>query len=181
MKKKNIYILLIISTFITINSTSAANDNNDYKEWINLGVGFWGIEPLTVNLSLSCHFGTNRLHQVAFNYNEKFTLGAYSKSNNCLFSVNWGEGVRINNRFYHISAFIGPAIVWGRKEFDQFSNFKYEYTVKDFYSIGLALNSQYFIKLIPKEMGIGFELYANINPKQTIASLRISLHLNNVK
>jgi len=41
MKKKNIYILLIISTFITINSTSAANDNNDYKEWINLGVGFW--------------------------------------------------------------------------------------------------------------------------------------------
>ncbi len=98
-------------------------------------------------------------------------------------AINIGVGDVIIGEYYFASFMVGPAYVWGtKKEVTTNLNVFNDYIEEEagFSTVGLVFNTQLIFTFI-KEMGIGVELYGNINSVRSIAEIKLTFHLNNGK
>ena len=145
------------------------NNAKIYKEWINIGLGY-GTLPFEVNMAISYNFGYRSLHQVAYNFFEEFPY--FGSPANFIHTINYGIGVRKTNRFLHVSVFSGPAFLYIQRSHELHKRRKE--------TTGIVLNAQLFVKPVA-EIGLGVELYYNLNFEENVGSIRFSLHFNNTK
>lgn len=139
---------------------------NKRKEWMNFGLGissqkyFHGIGGL--NAAGSFNFMPKIIdYQVGFNT----TFSPFGSSSG-LNVLNLSVGPCRSSKYYLVGVVLGPALMWGR---DREEN--------NFAQPGLSICCQ----LIPrvKNLGLGCELYVNLNNVQNSSGLRIVIHLDN--
>jgi len=178
MMKTMVFLILIIAFSLCLDLYGSSekvpenlsnNNTKIYKEWINMGLGF-GTMPFEINMAISYNFGYRSFHQIAYNFFEEFPL--FGTPLDIVRAINYGIGVRKNNRFLHISIFSGPSFLYIRRE--------YKGSERRKKTIGIVVNTQLFIKPIA-EIGLGVELYYNLNFEKNVESIRFSFHFNNAK
>ena len=137
-------------------------------QWANFGLGnstenlFNSLEGF--NISINYHWKPKRITYLA---------GASATTellnyDNTLYVVNGGIGKSISKRRYLLSLVAGPGLMWGRNDDNSF--------VKP----GISINAEIVVKVI-KGMGLGLEIYSNLNSLQSSTGARVVIHLNNDK
>jgi hypothetical protein len=171
MKQATFLAILFLLSSLSMNAR-AKNDSTSSrgrKEWADIGLGssstdYFKTVPNDANF--------------AFNYNRSFGKAYYQVGINgnvltttpYLSTVNVGIGNRLCSRYYLLSGFIGPAFMWGNKT----------ETGTYFSTIGLSTTVQCILKPL-RDLGIGIELYSNLNLIQSNAGLRVVLSISNGK
>ncbi|HPN38137.1 MAG TPA: hypothetical protein PL041_07010 [Melioribacteraceae bacterium] len=177
---------LLLASILLINLTVfAQDDSTDFRYWINTGIG--------VNSSSTAAFGANYNfslgelysqvgYQSIYRYIGEYNYD-YSYMEFPLKAVNIGIGDVVIGEYYFVSFMIGPAYVWGTKKelTSRLNIFNHNIAEEvDFSTVGLVFNTQFIFTFI-KEMGIGVELYGNINSERSLAEIKLTFHLNNGK
>lgn len=195
------YFQLIGIFFLLTNFAVPKENLKEYKEWINVGIGYGNIfefhgginynfgwnkyyyqigimcfQPLNINIG-EMNFNNGYLNKSFNSVNDKNTFTSENMSRNnysleSLKSINVCAGIRKFHRFYLISLFLGPGLILGEKTFDEYND--------DFITLGLTTNSQFFVKPIA-EIGIGLQLYGILNPEKNVYGILLTLHFNNTK
>lgn len=177
---------LLFALFFLVNSyVYTQNDSTAYKYWLNVGIG--------LNSSSTAAFGANYNfsigdlyyqagYQSIYRYIGDYNYD-YSYMEFPLKAINIAIGDVLIEEYIFASFFVGPSYVWGtnKKVTSQQNIFKdYIAEEENFSTVGLVFNSQLIFTFI-KEMGIGLELYGNINSVRSIAEIKLTFHLNNGK
>lgn len=176
--KKYFYFLLLALLYIVPRSQE---NPSEFRYWFNMGLG--------INNSSTAAFGAN-LNFSTWNFYSQIgyqsihrNIGEFNGDNQFkefpLYSINLGIGDVLIKENIFSSIMIGPAFTWGSKidESPQIINSISIDKEVDFYTLGLVFNSQLFFTFI-KEMGIGLELFGNLNPTRSLAEIKISIHFN---
>ncbi len=170
------------SLFGQANQEQVPTDTSRYQYWFNIG-------PAIDSYSSAFNLGFNYNSSLGGNYYQVGYQSISRKSKEYypglefkeypFYACNIGIGKVSVEKYLFFAYFIGPAFVWGEKVGDNLDANGIR-QIKEFYSAGVALNSQIFFRPI-SELGIGLELYGNINPIRTLAELRLSIHFNNAR
>jgi hypothetical protein len=177
MTKSFFYLIYLSIVYFLAGGSEAkaqamTNHSPAYRhEWANLGLGtssdkiFNSIQGF--NFGVNYNWMPGRItYQAGFNSTSKLNSG------DALAVLNAGVGKSLMNKTYLISLVAGPGLMWG-KDFDEEINKE-----NRFLTAGLSVNAQIIFKLI-KNLGMGLELYTNLNPVQNASGIRISIQLNN--
>ncbi|MEO8088629.1 MAG: hypothetical protein ABI763_17555 [Bacteroidota bacterium] len=174
-----LFLLILISCKVegqtsTTPSLSCSDSVKAFRrEWANLGFGISSDKVFNsiagVNLGVDYHWLPKRItYQAGFTGTGKLFSGA------TLYVLNVGIGKTLITRPFLISLIAGPGLMWGK-------NFEVEnIDGKRFVKAGLTINAEIILKPI-KNLGIGCELYSNLNAVQNASGIRIIIHLNNEK
>lgn len=164
-----LYFLLVLNSCNGQTTSFCPDSVKKYtREWANLGAGnstdaiFNSLDGVTIGLNY--HWRPKRITYLAGASHSGLLL---SESTN-LEVINGGIGKSIIKRRYLLSLVAGPAIMWGKVREDKF--------VKP----GLSINGGIILKLI-RGLGLGIELYSNINSSINATGARVVIHLNNDK
>ena len=156
---KTIYLglltLLIIFAPATLNAQPNLSPSSpEYdRGWFTMGVG--GDSNFELSGLITANFGRDRFWEA----------NLYSAANFCfsncpaapgITALSMGRGYSIVDRIGRISFSVGPSIAHGKKTYSETENF--------FWTAGLFTNSQFLFTPV-KEIGIGIDMYANMNPK----------------
>ncbi len=151
-----------------------------YIYWLNIGAGIDSYSS-AFNLGVNYNFILDgNFYQVGYQSISRKPPEIYSGleyKELSFYACNIGIGQVGVKDFLFWANFIGPAYIWGEKVGDDFDANGIR-QIKEFYSVGVALNSQIFFRPI-NELGVGLEMYGNINPVRTLAEVRLSIHFNN--
>ncbi|MFH0734885.1 MAG: hypothetical protein V1773_10695 [bacterium] len=176
-----------ILLFVLINlNVFAQNDSTKFRYWFNTSLG--------LNTSSTYAFGFNYnfstwdfYSQVGYQTVYRY-MGPFDNDYNFmefpLKSINIGIGDVIAEDYYFAAFMIGPAYTWGTKNVKNSVKIQDIYQViymdkeEKFNTIGLVFNAQIFFTFV-KEIGVGLELYGNINNVRSLAEIKLSLHFNN--
>jgi hypothetical protein len=142
------------------------------KGWMTAGLG--GTETnYNLGISLTANYGRTHFWQLALNGSDKLYL--FSNDNRIeMISLSISRGYSVSSRWSRLAWAAGPAIVI----LDQYNDVKdCDEHLKD---LGFVFNAQYYLTPI-KEMGIGIELYGNLNRTQSVSGMRIILALEGNK
>ncbi|MBO6793014.1 MAG: hypothetical protein JJ895_03820 [Balneolaceae bacterium] len=156
---------------------SFAHAQQTEKDSVNLDIG-WGTfglgidSPLDLGYGFSANIGRNHFWQLGFQNSSELSFGGSGAQVN-MFHV--GKGYSLVNRVGRIALAAGPAFVWGTDHFDSNTG-----TYDNFTALGLTLNGQAFVTPI-KEIGIGVEVFYNINNTINVAGFRIIFGLEGFK
>jgi hypothetical protein len=166
--------------FGQINQDHVPADTSQYQYWFNIGPGIDSYSS-DFNLGLNYNFSLcGNYYQLGYQsisrISKEFYPGLEFKEFP-FYACNIGIGKVSVEKYLFFANFIGPAFVWGEKVGDNVDATGIR-RIKEFYSVGVALNSQIIFRPI-NELGVGLELYGNINPIRTLAEVRLSIHFNN--
>jgi len=146
-----------------------------YKYWMTGGI--WFQEYLQGSVTLSYQFSLdNYFYKVGYLVNGAAGLdgGFIANADDFLFrSVNISIGDRLEDRYYQIATFIGPAYVFGEER-----NNKNE--LENFSTVGLQVDAQFVFKPV-SEIGLGLGLYSNLNVKQSFYGMNVLINIGNGK
>ena len=137
------------------------------KGWFTLGLS--KDTPLDIGIGFTANFGRKHIWQAGLQSSSEFTLSGSDINVN---AVNIGRGYSLVNRVGRIAIAAGPAFVWGDNRVDR--------KLDDFRSVGLVLNGQAILTPV-KEIGIGIELFSNLNPELSVAGFRVILAIEGNK
>jgi hypothetical protein len=160
-------ILLVMLVCVSV-SFSQENDST-YKYWMTLGL--WADRDADVALNYSFSPGQN-FFTVGYFERGGF-LGGLASDGYHISAVNASIGDRIQSQWFHVSGFIGPSFIFGRKIIpggDQ----------ESFKTIGLDLQSQFLFR-VANEVGFGLALYGNLNPVKNYSGFRFMITIGNGK
>ncbi len=168
--KIQITIILLTLTFCSFSQDSLKVK----RDWSDFGFGtvskgFFKSSAEAVNFTLNYNKQIgNAYYQAGINA-DLLTVDPY------LSAIYVGIGKRLYNRFYLLSGFISPAIMWGNKEEngDEFKS-------APFTTVGLSVSVQCIFKPL-KDLGLGFELYSNLNFVQSTSGVVLVINLSNGK
>lgn len=168
-------ITLLLALTLQIKCIAAVQDSTKFKkDWGNIGLGVSSNSYLTQGANdFNLGINYNRLlgkfcYQIGFNGNA-FSQAPYL---NC---INLNIGYRLFDRYYLVSGFVGPGFMWGHKRPDPNETEGHSYS-----AIGLSSNIQLIIKPL-KDLGIGIELFSNINNTNSNVGFRIVFHMSSGK
>jgi hypothetical protein len=168
-------VLLILILLFSGKSLLAQNDDSTYKYWMT--GGFWLQKYLKGSVTLSYQFSLeNYFYKVGYLVNgaAKLDGGFTTNADGFLFrSVNISIGDRLEDRYYQIATFIGPAFVFGEER-----NNKNE--LENFSTVGLQVDAQFVFKPV-SEIGLGLGLYSNLNFKQSFYGMNVLINIGNGK
>jgi hypothetical protein len=161
---------LLILILISLNTTFGQNEDLNCSDTVKTNIvqlanlGFGGAVDLKnsrfLNLGLSYHWKAKTLtYNAGINYSSRLLSGP--EINN----FHAGIGKSIIKRLYVAGITAGPGVTWG-KEFNT--------------SISLNSNAQVIFTPI-KNLGVGVELFSNLNKMNNLFGLRIVIHLNDNK
>lgn len=166
--KNTIFVLLIILSF---NVVPAQKKDSSYKYWLTIGARFG--ENLSLNFNYT--FGkANNFYKVGY-----FTRGGYSRKpapgkDGYLFnSVDISIGKRFQSEWFMVSAFSGPAYVFGEERNSPGNYDKYN-------TIGIDSYIQLLFRLAD-EIGIGIGIYGNLNFIRNYAGVNVNITIGNGK
>ncbi len=129
--------------------------------WFSVGFGI--ASPYGLSFSSSANFGRNNIIQIALHASDDFKLsGGLPIDGSGAVSVSYG--LSTVNDLGRIAFFLGPSYAWGQY-YNSETNSKYK-------TIGIVSNLQLVLTPI-KELGLGLEMYANLNPKEITAGISI--------
>lgn len=131
------------------------------KGWFSAGLGIDA--PLDLSGSIIANFGRKHFWQFGLQVSEEFMLSGRGTN---VTSFNIGRGISFVKNWGRFSIAGGPAVIWGLDRYDSDLD-----TRKSYISGGLLLNSQFIVTPI-KELGVGFELYCNVNPVIIVGGIR---------
>ena len=137
--------------------------------WFHIGYG--PSSPLDVSGVVSANVATTPAVQLALNSNER--LFFFGDEPPAVRAVSVSLGWTRAGRWTRVAAFVGPAFVWGRPSIDEERRELY-------YTGGLTANLQGFFTPI-MALGIGLDLYVNVNPQMSAAGLRVVMVLEGDK
>ncbi len=164
-------ILLGMTTFAGESAVGPASPEHD-KGWISAGLG-WAEAPYELGVSLTANYGREHFWQIALNGSDKLNIFGIN-DNIELISLSISRGYSVSSRWSRLAWAAGPAIVI----LDQYNERKNrDEHLKD---LGIVFNAQYYITPI-KELGIGIELYGNLNGIQTVSGIRLIVALEGNK
>jgi len=165
------FILVVCAVSFLSFSAQSQDSTHTYKEWINAGIGFSSpfekTRGIKFSFVLSYNFGWDNIYyQVGINGVKQPNVERYLDYD--ISSISFLPGLRTMNRWLHGSVFLGPAPTSTNK-----SN-----TTTIVWTVGLVLNLQGFLKLA-EDVGLGIDVYGNLNTTQSVAALRFALHISN--
>lgn len=176
--KKTFFILMMV---MFIQTLSAQEYNPKYKYWFNIGLGINNSSVANIGGNYNFSFFKDYYFQVGYQFISRDLGLPYSYlfyKEFPLYAVNIGIGYITKNRSILFGNFIGPSYVWGERLGENKDVFGHR-QIEKFYTAGIAINSQLFFKPLP-ELGLGLELYGNINFVRTMAEIKVSIHFNNL-
>ncbi len=165
MKK---YLLLLLALTIPAATSVAqtpgpASPDRD-GGWLSLGIGR-GF-PHDISVVASANIGRENVWQVGFSGVSDISLGGEVPS---VAAVNVARGFSLVSRWSRVSLSGGPAAVWGKQR----SSFR-SHDLSRFTTVGLVGSAEFVFTPI-KEVGIGFDVYGNVNPAKPVAGIRLLL------
>jgi hypothetical protein len=129
--------------------------------WFSVGLGI--ASPYELSFSSSANFGRNNIFQIALHTSDNLKLsGGLPVDGSGAISLSYG--LSSVNDLGRIAFFIGPAYSWGQYYHSEV-NSKYK-------TIAVVSNLQLVISPF-KELGLGFEMFANLNPKEITAGISL--------
>jgi len=177
---KRIVMLLLLSLVpAALDTAIAQTPNTRYAEWINIGFGItkpWVSQwALPADASLSYNFQPrNRAYHVSIEY--AGDIPVMGDPRHYTVALNTGMGKRQVGKYHMLAQFIGPALTYNKKTRGD--------EVSRSVSPGLAANLQFYIKplafIIP-EIGVGIDLFGNLNVSRSFYGVRFVLMMNNTR
>lgn len=154
------YIFLFTSVQLIAQKVGPASSEYD-DGWISIGFGTGS--PYELSFSSTVNFGRKSIFQIALHGIDDFHLnGGMPIDGSGSVSISYGiSGV---NDFGRIAMFLGPGYSWG-EDYKSPNKSKYK-------TIGLVTSLQLIVSPF-KEIGLGFDMFANINPKQSSAGVSL--------
>lgn len=176
--KKMFFIVLL---FLPIMILTAQEENPKQKYWFNVGLGI--NNSSVANIGGNYNFSFKEYYfQVGYQFISRGLGLPYSYlfyKEFPLYALNVGVGNISKNRFVFFGNFIGPSYVWGEKLGEDIDIYGHR-QIEKFNTVGIAINSQLFFKPL-SEIGLGLELYGNINFIRTMGEVKLSVHFNIIK
>ena len=176
------WILFLLLIAVASSSANAQKPLTSYGEWVGMGIGpvapFDGINS---NLSYSFQKSDTPI-QIALDYAGDFPLFG-GKPAFYATALSASVGQRTFGAYYLLAQFVGVSIVYHKKEREVYleEGVLGEEAVRRV-SPGLAASAQFYVKplafAIP-EVGVGVELFANLNFVRSFYGFRLSLLLHN--
>lgn len=178
--KRTVILLLLGLVPTALDTAIAQTPNTRYAEWINIGFGTikprgsrWAI-PVDANLSYNFQPG-HRAYHVSIEYAGDFPIMGGDPIYYTV-ALNTGMGKRQVGKYHMLAQFIGPALTYNKKTRGD--------EVSRSVSPGLAANLQFYIKplafIIP-EIGVGIDLFGNLNVSRSFYGVRFALMMNNTR
>lgn len=180
MYHKRTYLLLRVSfiAFFGIIFTSQLQAQSsphqtveDDKGWVSFGIA--NDEPIGLAVGFTANFGRTHFWQAGIEHSSE--LNIFGGETSHMTSIHVGRGYSFVHRVGRIAFAAGPALNWGLADSNTSLG---EYS--PFTSLGLVGNGQFILTPI-KELGIGIELYSNINTVVTVTGLRLILTIEGNK
>jgi hypothetical protein len=177
---KKVYPVILWLLLAQISSGQVKDST--YKYWMNVGFAINSSSMANIGGSFNGRF-QNLGFQVGYQlisrnlglpYQELFFKELPLKG------INVGIGQSIVMPFAMLACFVGPAYVWGEELDDNRTDVYGGHKTRQFRTVGIVFNSQIFFRPLP-EIGIGFELYGNVNPIRSMAEARLSIQLSNLE
>ena len=174
--------ILPLLTALAFSPASAQKPLASYGEWIGLGIGA-SHPPDGVSSNLSYSFERSSMPvQVALDYAGDLALSGgepafYSAA------LSAGIGRRAFGKYYLLAQFVGASVAYHKKEREiPFGEGAPGEEVVRRIGPGLAASAQFYVKplafAIP-EVGVGVELFGNLNFVRSFYGFRISLLIHN--
>jgi hypothetical protein len=159
----NYYIYFIFIFGLTKLSAQTVGPSSPEMDAGWFSIGFGVASPYDISFSSSANFGRNNIFQIAMHASDNFKLsGGFPVNGSGAVSLSYG--LSNVNDLGRIAFFLGPAYAWGEYyNSDVDTNYK---------TIGVVTNLQLVFTPV-KEMGIGLEMYANLNPKEVTAGISV--------
>jgi hypothetical protein len=164
------FLGIILSSQLQAQSTPKQTVADD-KGWVSFGIG--NDEPIGLAVGFTANFGRTHFWQAGIEHSSE--LNIFGGESSHITSIHAGRGYSFVHRVGRIAFAAGPALNWGLDD----SNTRLgEHS--PFTSVGLVGNGQFILTPI-KELGIGIELYSNINNVVTVTGLRLILTIEGNK
>ena len=134
------------------------------KGWATYGFGLDA--PLDLGAGLTANFGRTHIWQVSLQTSQEFMLSGTGTN------VTWlgvGRGYSAVGRWGRLAIAGGPAVVWGK---DWYRRERPEGQEREHYVTGgLTLSGQAIFTPV-REVGVGLELFGNVNPVISAVGVR---------
>lgn len=159
------YLILYISLFTSVQllAQKVGPASSEYDDgWISVGFGV--ATPYELSFSSTINFGRNRVFQIGLHGSDDFHLNADRMPIDGSGSVSLSYGLSSVSDIARIAIFLGPAYSWG-KYYSSPNEINYK-------TIGIVTSLQLIISPI-KEIGLGLDIFSNINQKETKAGVSI--------
>lgn len=149
--------------------------------WVTLGLGL--AQPNTdYGLGASYNFAKKQnIYRLGLASEAALTLG--NNPSHYRYVLNAGVGRRAFGRYFMLAQFVGPALVYAVNRTSILSgDGEYQDHFERKWTPGLAADAQFFVKplgFILPEVGIGVDLFANLNFVQSFYGFRLSLLFHN--
>jgi len=161
-----------------------SSSSDSYKFWISVGLGPVGGDNILFGgvLGLSFSKGVNLISIRAINFaeisrREPCRDGSSEKLKKAT-DISFLYGVNKNCKWSFASVAIGLSTIRGTQK-KQYSN-PNRSTYKNFSTIGIPIETQLFLKLLPG-MGIGIYGFLNINNKSSFGGIFLSLQYGKLR
>lgn len=173
-----------ILVILLLGNGHAAAQPSPAGVWISLGRGFVDVanqpgftDTETINMNVSYGFERKRFaYQAAFDYTSHFTFGGDPRY--YMISLSPMAGKRTADRYYVLTQFVGPSFMYYKDEAPDGPALDATRSV----ALGAAFSAQFYVKplafVIP-EIGLGAELFGNLNTHRNYYGIRISLYMSN--
>lgn len=167
------YVFGILLMAFGCSSAKAQSGEKPGKAWFVASFGPGTPQPFSGGASFS--FGRKVQYQLAVNANSRmglFGTPPYVASISGAIGTGYSSGTR------RASVFAGPTFVWGLLPEERKENGKTLPTG------GIILNAQYFLVLMKSAMstvGVGLDLYVNVNPAWNGAGARLALSIGSAE
>jgi hypothetical protein len=165
VKKAAVMLLMLVC----MNSAYSEDRDSTYKYWLTLG--FWADRDVSSTLNYSFSLGDD-FFTVGY-FDRSGMLGGLASDGFHFKAVNASIGERVQSTWFHISGFIGPSYVFGRKLISGGSQ-------ESFNTFGIDLQTQLMFRPA-NEVGIGLALYGNLNLVRNYSGFRFMLTFGNGK
>ncbi len=167
---KKIYIIpfLILASY----SIYAQKIDNSFKYWITIGA--WVDRDLTANFNYCFSIG-NKFYKVNYLLKDQSFLAnnLTPGSHGIVYrSIDASIGKRLQSEWFQTTFFIGPSYIFGKKKMNNLVN--------NFTAIGVQSDIQLLFR-IANEIGLGLDLFANLNFERSFAGFDVNITLGNGK
>ncbi len=172
------FFIFIILLHIGYESVHAQAEKESLKNlhWINAGLGVSSMGSFGGNAGLSIQYG-----KLIYTLRGTANSEEYLRGGDEFFDVGLLIGIASETQKSHASISIGIAIVTGSRYQKTPSFFGFGGKSVDIIpTIGLPIESQLFLKL-SRSIGMGFNIYLNINKEEPFGGITLNLLLGKVK
>ncbi len=159
------HLVLTFVTLYSIQNIYSQESNFSKIDWLSVGVGIGEMRHISGFISYT--FVDENIYQISINRNEEFSI--FDNNPNYVLSTNFAFGKKVEWSFIFGGLFAGPSFVFGKKKGE---NIKY--------TIGINVSGQFLFS--PTDvLGIGIDVFGNLNFYEPIYGLRLAIYFKSIK